>query len=200
MTRLSIPSPSCNAHPSANPIQCNAIKIAMNYNPRGGHLPLLLLRLVHFLRQLTRSDDLGSGCSIRLKRLGNEHADVLLIDLVLLVLSRSNQLSEPSRALEEQDQESRASECPAIHVVGSVTAPLVENKPDGLFREEVGMSAVSPKPRGEETSVEIFLVEFSFGNLGFLLILVLGSMVIYCCLAVNPVNDFQCTYPTVVHH
>lgn len=163
----------------------------VNYNPRRGNLPLLLLRLVQLLRQLTRSNDLGCGRSIGLKRLGDEHADVLLINLILLIFSRSDQLSEPGRALEEHDQESRASKCPAIHVVCRVTAPLVENKPDGLFREEIGMSTVCPKPRGEEASVEIILVEFSFGNLGFLLILVLGSMVIYSCLAVNSVHDFR---------
>jgi hypothetical protein len=143
-------------------------------------LSLLLLRLVQLLREVTGSDNLGAGGSVRLKGLGNEHADVLLIDLVLLVLSRSNQLSEPSRALEKQDQESGASKSPAVHVVCSVTAPLIENKPNSLLRKEVGVSAVTPKSGSEETSVKISLAELSLGNLGFLLILVLGSMVIYC--------------------
>ena len=124
-------------------------------------LLLLLLLLLSLLGELARADDFGhhDGRLIRRDALGDKHADTALIIAVLGVLSGRDKLGQPRRPLEEQNQKRRSGCSPAVKRVRCEAAPLVQDEPDGLFGCKVGMSAVSPKPRSDEATVKIHLLE-----------------------------------------
>lgn len=136
-----------------------------------------MLLLLLSLGQFTGADDLGWRRTVWLDRLGEEHADLLLVKSILGVFARSDQLSQPCRTLEKQDQEPGASKSVAVKGVRGIATPLVKYKPDHLLRKEVGMSAVRPKTGSEKASVEINLLE-TIGHLRILLILIFRGLII----------------------
>lgn len=146
-------------------------------------MPLVLLLLLSFLTlgKLAGSNDLGCldwNRLVALDRCGEEHADLLLVVFVLRVLAGRDELGEPGRALEEREEGKGAGAGPAVKRVGSEAAPLVEDKPDSLLGEEVGVSAVGPETRGDEAAVELVL-EPALGHLGRLEVLMLGGLVVW---------------------
>jgi hypothetical protein len=82
-----------------------------------------------------------------------------LIVAVLGVLAGRDELRQPRRALEQEDEERGPDAGPAVQRLGREAAPLVEEEPDGLLGGEVGVSAVPPQARREEASVEVGLLE-----------------------------------------
>lgn len=116
-------------------------------------LLLVLLLLLSTLNQLARPDDFRSRGRIRNQRLGDEHANVILIGLVLWIFTGRDILCQVSGALEEQNQEDGADTSPAVWGVGGEAAPLVEHEPNGLFSEKVRVSAISPEARCDEAPI-----------------------------------------------
>ena len=115
---------------------------------------------------------------VRRQRGRQELADRLLVIAILGVLPTTDGLCEHRRALEEKSEGAGANAGPVQEGTGGVAAPLVENEPDELFRSEVGVAAVSPKPRGDEAAVKVGLVEVA-RELRVNQVVVLGCLV-YC--------------------
>jgi hypothetical protein len=147
------------------------------------NLPLLLLFLLT-LGQLTGSDNTGLalGSFVGPHRLWNEHANLLLIRLVLWILAGRDDFGQPSGALEQEDERSRAHNGPAVQRVGGVTAPLVQEEPDALLGKEVGVSGVGPEPGGEKAPVER-APGIAHGDILVLVVLVLDRLI--PCASVN---------------
>lgn len=106
----------------------------------------------------------------------NKHSDLLLVLLVFGVLAGSDGLGQPGRTLKEEDEASGTGKSPIIQIVRCKATPLVENEPNCLLCKEVWMSAICPKSRCEESSIELSL-DIALGHFGVLLVLVFGTMV-----------------------
>lgn len=138
---------------------------------------LLLLLCLLALRKVAGADDLGypGRRLVRTKGCREEPADLLLVLSILGIFAGGNSLREDRRALEQHDQGNSAKTGPVVQAVGSVAAPLVEDKPEGLLGKEVGMPAVCPHAGSEETAVELFLLP-AFGDLGSLVVQLLCGL------------------------
>ena len=139
-------------------------------------LPSLLL-LALILGQLARPDNLGrrGGRLVRGECLGHKPPDQLLVSRVLGILARRNQLRQPRRALEQHDEKYRANGQPAVEAIGSEAGPLVQSEPDGLLGRKVGVARKCPESRGDETALQIGLLEAP-RDLGRLFVLALGPV------------------------
>jgi hypothetical protein len=127
----------------------------------------LLLRLA--LRQLH-----ALGVS-----LGQELAHALLVDLVLGVLARGDELGEPCASL-EQDEIAGSTRARPVQVRrGLQAAPLVQAHPERLLKGEVGVARPAEQARGVEATVELLarvavlgrdLCGLLVGSLGFVVV------------------------------
>ena len=93
--------------------------------------------------------------SVRPRRGWDEHANMFLVVCVFRVLARGDVLSESRSCLEDEHQTGGANSRPAIQRVGRVAAPQIQYKPDDLFCEIVGMSAVCPHTSDNKTSFHV---------------------------------------------
>lgn len=147
--------------------------------PKSQHSqPLLLLLRLLPLRQIARLDDLRPRRLIPIPHPNtrHEHGDLLPILLVLGVLARRDELSEPRRTLEQRNETARTEETPVIEGVGGEASPLIEHEPDGLLGEEVGVTAVGEEAGGVEAALEfglgVAVADFAVGPVRVLCVLV----------------------------
>lgn len=116
------------------------------------------------------------GRSISLERLRHEHAHLILVMVILGVLASGDHLRKPCRSLEEKNKTSSSNASPAVEAICGVAAPLIEDKPNTLFGNEIRMPAVSPNTRSVETTVKVsFLI--ASRHLPSFLIMVLGVVI-----------------------
>lgn len=144
----------------------------------GANLSLLLA--LHPFNNIAGPNDLWARSRVGGKGLGQKHANLFLVHGILSILASRDELSEPSRTLEEEDQGGSAGESVAVNILGCEATPLVQHKPNHLLCSKVGMSAVSPETRSVKTTVKLRLgVHELLGDLGLGLVLMLGRVVVY---------------------
>lgn len=125
---------------------------------------MLLILLIHKLDP-----------SPRVEQVGHEFTYSLLVFLVVWVFLAADALGEPGTGLEQDQVRDGADGGPVVQAIGSPTAPLVQDDPDTLLGEEVGVSAVVPQAGGAEAPIHVG-ASVSNGDLCRLLILSLGAV------------------------
>lgn len=86
---------------------------------------------------------------------GKESANALLVNLVLGVLARTQQLSQPRTGLEQDQVSKGTSTCPSSICFRLQTAPLVQTDPKGLLSREVWVPRPSKKACRIEAAVQL---------------------------------------------
>ena len=121
----------------------------------------LLLDLAFLLCQFAGADNLGlpDWLFVRKDALWHKHSNCLLVIVILRILARRDILCKPRRALEKHNEEGCSCTGPTEQRPSCPTTPLIENKPNCLLSSEVGVTAVTPQSRGDESPVEIGLPE-----------------------------------------
>lgn len=139
---------------------------------------LVFLLLLLALGQLTGPNSLGllNWAFVRSSRLWDKHANLPLVHSVFWIFASGDGLREQCRPLKQEDQAAGADEGIAVNCRSGIGAPLVQEEPDRLLSQKIGMAAVRPEARSVEPSVEISLVP-TLGQLGVFLILMLCVLV-----------------------
>lgn len=116
------------------------------FSLHGALASLRVLDLLLLLLRLRQVHALGA-------ELRKELPNPLLVDLVFRVLARTEQLSQPSASL-EQDQVSECTGKRPVDIGLSLqAAPLVQAYPEGLFGCEVGVARPAEKTSSVEATV-----------------------------------------------
>jgi hypothetical protein len=110
---------------------------------------------------------------------GQELTHALLIDLVLGILARGDELSEPRASL-EQDEVSGSTRARPVQVRrGFQAAPLIQADPERLLKCEVGVARPAEQARGVEAAIELLARVVVLGrDLCGLLVGALGFVVV----------------------
>ena len=87
--------------------------------------------------------------------LRQELACSLLIQLIIWIFARGDELSEPCGSLEEEEIADGACEGPVEENIGVPAAPLVERYPYSLLGSEVGVTRVRPESSCDESPVKV---------------------------------------------
>lgn len=95
---------------------------------------------------------------------------------VLRILAGGDGLGQPRRPLEEEDQARGADKRLAVQGIRGVAAPLVQDEPDNLLGQKVGMPALGPQVGGDKSSIEALLVPAP-GQPYIFVVLVLGGLI-----------------------
>lgn len=82
-----------------------------------------------------------------------ELAHLLLVDLVFWVLLCTDLLGKPGRGLEQDEIRHGTNGSPVVEGTSLPAAPLVDQSPDALLGEKVGVSAPSPEAGRAEAPV-----------------------------------------------
>lgn len=101
-----------------------------------------------------------------------------LINLILRVLLRRNQFREPRARLKQKQIRQRPTKRPVIVTKRLKAAPLVQDDPDGLLGDEVGVPGVGEHAAGAEAAVQLCAVPAE-GHFG-------GRLVLLLCLLEVP--------------